>query len=105
LSRCDLCGAPALGACRLCGRPACGAHLHGGLCTACIEALCMLCGERLSIARCDSCRRLVCVECSVQVDPARRLCRECAARGARRRPPARPLGSAARLALRIVKGP
>ncbi len=106
MERCDLCGSPVSGRCRLCSRPACIFHLgEDGLCAACREALCMLCRERLSVARCDSCRRLVCVECSVQVDPVRRLCRECAARGATRPPWAgRPLGSAARLALRIIEG-
>ena len=71
----------------------------------CRESLCMVCGERLSVARCDSCRRLVCIECSIQIDPVRRVCRECFASGAwKKERKVEPLGSAARLALRILEG-
>lgn len=64
----------------------------------------MVCGERLSVARCDSCRRLVCTECSMQIDPVRRVCKECLASGAWKKRKAKLLRSAARLALRILEG-
>jgi hypothetical protein len=100
---CELCGERrAKGECRVCGRLACEEHLAGGLCYACREALCSICSERLSLGRCSICSRLVCWECSVQVDPVRRVCKECLAAGLRSSPRRQGAARMARLAARIL---
>ena len=85
LGACEVCGSrAAVASCRLCGRLYCGLHGSGGRCVACSSALCSLCGSRLSVGYCPSCGRLVCTECSIQLDPVRRVCRECGSPGYRR---------------------
>ena len=81
-SFCELCGSPGLGRCRSCGRLACSTHMgEGGLCVVCLDAQCRICKASLSVGRCSVCLRLVCVDCSIQLDPVRRVCRECRVKG------------------------
>lgn len=81
-SFCELCGNPGFIRCRSCGRIVCSSHIGDkGLCVACLDALCRICGTSLSVGRCNSCLRLVCINCSIQLDPVRRICRECMAKG------------------------
>lgn len=82
LSFCELCGGPGAGRCKSCDRLVCSVHSgEGGLCVVCLDAQCSICRTSLSVGRCVACLRLVCVECSIQLDPVRRICKECWVRG------------------------
>ena len=75
---CSVCGSrSAISTCITCGRPYCSLHGEGDKCVICTASTCEICRESLSIGYCPSCGRLVCIECSIQIDPARRVCREC----------------------------
>ncbi len=99
---CELCWRrEAVGRCRICGRMVCGECLgKDGVCEACRSSLCQICGSKLAIGSCSVCGRLVCEDCSIQIDPVRRVCRECYSRGLK--PASQPSRALALFTLRFL---
>ncbi|MCE4603830.1 MAG: hypothetical protein F7B20_02550 [Aeropyrum sp.] len=100
---CYFCADDSRSSCSICSRPICSTHSTNGVCIACHDAICRFCGEQLSVSYCLYCGRLGCIDCLIQIDPSRRVCRECLASMDQRGPSDTSLQAMARIALRVVK--
>ncbi len=78
--KCEVCStrSPEL-KCPVCGRLVCRECFdkERNMCVICTQTICELCGKRLAIDTCLLCGRRVCHNCMIELDFARRFCKEC----------------------------